>query len=780
MSALSSRLILLGFALVLGLAPGCDRKLNAATDGTLALGQNMFRSGHLTVQAPTELHADLQPHLERWSEVCGGLSLVIQAPGEPVTEGPVLSFDLVQEGPVWTQAFAETWGPGAALDEMEGSIDEIVAIRTYGHREEASFGEATTYPYTQVTATRLDRLRSALPHVRPGWRERRVLLRRGEVLLHHGGTDESARWIVAPEDARFTPDPLKSQAGWTVRADDIEAARVGAYLTKVATMRARLGRWATIEDARDWNLVARNTIPAPHGSVGPNAAAFRPAPQQRLARVDRPTRTVFAFLLEDEVDDAGREVGRSMVLDALGAPSEDWMLDGAAWEAADAHAGVELQAWCARLGALPERPSIEDLLAPSCAWSHHIVGPLRGLLVRIAIEQPGGADSLRAAWSGNAGALAAMRDLGPALEERLATLRERYPELVSVAVEASARRVGAVMTTSSQGTPMGSHLGGLALAYLGHAQANTVALWTESAERVDPDPGAAWLPQHHAGAGEGDVALLIACQQARAHGMQAILMPQLLATPSGLPAGQLVRVFDSMWEQLFDDFTRFTEHHALLAELAGASHLVVGHSLPEMSHVLWTEDRPESAGLAAARAHKRAGWNRALDAAEAAFTGGLMFSAAEPHKVDFVDFWARMEGVATACFPSLSGGGETAPDDEQIRRQIASYLQPALRAAAEYDKPLWILPAGFRSTTTSWAGPGRNGGVSSPQQQARMLKLLDDVLDGLSERDPNLIAGVLVWRWSTHAPGGEDYPGGRRDFSIRGAPAEAVLTDLAE
>lgn len=755
------------------------------TDGPVALGQNLFRAGRLNVSAPGELHARIEPHLARWSEVCGGIEITLHSEdGPPNPDGdltaPWIRFRVED---VDVEELKGVWGECAAAEELAVAQDEVVRIQTLAVVNERSVlrGDLTI----SVTATSIERLAEVLPDLRPGWLTRTILLRRGEVLYSLDGEAYEGPprvWAMEPPAARFYPDPLKSQPGWTVRADDVDVDRVDAYLTATGTMRARLARWCAPVDDDDWHLVARTKIPAPVSDLGPDFLPSRPMPVQRLAHVDVLTRTVFAYLVGDGVDDGGRELGRALTAQALGEPALAWLADGAAWEAADRHAGVELQQWCARLAGLPELPTLDELCDPDCPWSHHVTGPLRGLLLRVALEQQDGSELIRNAWTGDAEAHAALRDLAPVFQARLLTLREQYPVVRAAAGEAPARRVGAVMTTSPFGGALGSEEARLAIGYLGNSGANTVALWTESSMRVDPDPGGTWLPRHHAGSGEGDVAILLACNQARAFGMESILMPQLLATPSGLPAGQLVRVFDGQWVQLFEDHTRFTEHHALLAELAGAAHLVIGHSLPEMSRVVWTGDGVEKPVQAAAREHKRAGWDRALQASRAAFSGELLFSAAEPRHIEFVDFWDRVDGMGAGCFPYLASDetGTGSPEDEQIRRQLTSFLEPGLHAAAEQGIPLWILPAGFRSTHIGWAGPGRDGGPPSRTEQARMLGLLDDVIDGITARDPSLIGGVLLWRWSTHAPGPDTYPDGRRDYLIRGNQSEKVLSSFAE
>jgi len=170
--------------------------------------------------------------------------------------------------------------------------------------------------------------------------------------------------------------------------------------------------------------------------------------------------------------------------------------------------------------------------------------------------------------------------------------------------------------------------------------------------------------------------------------------------------------------------------------------------LPEMARVVWTLPRDESPVLVSAREHKRAGWERAIRAARAGFSGELLFAAAEPVKVDWVDFWPDLDGVGSAFFPTLSGGGPGlgAPSAEQTKRQFRALLDPAVQRAREMDQPLWILPTGFRSTAKAWAGPGLDGGQASRRRQGQLLKLLDEVLDGIDEQDPGRIGGVLVWR----------------------------------
>jgi glycosyl hydrolase family 113 len=500
-----------------------------------------------------------------------------------------------------------------------------------------------------------------------------------------------------------------------------------------------------------------------------------------LGERNRLSRQLEVVLSPELPDDGGFALARMVALELRGEPAEAWLLDGVAAASVETWWRRPMDEWIAFLTAGELVPPLEELVDAESRWTPHLLVPLRGALCRAL-----GREKVLGLWSGSRRLpLGAQDSTARVFQEWLAHNLELHREPLAGArqrhlAEVLARpfRNGIDLCEPQWGTANGAQGFGTRACQASLARAaglgcDAVALvtrsWLEPPLAEFPWEG---LPAERMDAAS-DLALYGAAQQAQHLGMSVMLQPHLLATRSGDSAALSLLNTHPNHERLFSGYRAFLVHYGLLAELCGAEILCIGTELPAATMTRPSEvNRRELEFLEV----RRQGWESAIRAARASFTGALTYGARWDGEPGGIEFWPRLDFVGQNAFATLTGGQDgpspvVAPD---LAPRMRWNIEQIAKLATELGHPALITGIGFPSATGAWRDPSQALGGLDLEAQARFYQVLAAAMRrAQKERAP--IAGLYVWSWCTDpdAGGGAD-----RGFSPQNKPAESTLATL--
>ncbi len=547
---------------------------------------------------------------------------------------------------------------------------------------------------------------------------------------------------------------------------EVDDRTIVRYLDRVAAARTALEAWFQDEG------------PPPPGATiyayGHAEDKLRFSLDPSLATASA-SRTVHALLADGVPDDGGASAVRVELHARLGPPSAAWIDEAIPVAAAGSWWGADLESHVAHLARSGRAPSVARLVDPAAdrRLSPHVRAPLRAALFAwLAAREleAGDRDFASALWRGET-------EVVPD-----ATLEEDFrAELERKAQRAPTHAAREPNTDFWKGIalePAGEgDLGGyaarevsLSLARARAAGADAVLLSTAAFL----DPGWPETPDAALGrrrvATQSDLALAQAVAAAHALSLRVALAPHLLTSPSGTFAGNATWTSRASWRGFFENYARFLDHYALLAELVGADLLCMGAELGAASSF-----QPEARRVNvdhALLAMKRESWEEWIVGVRALFGGSVTYSVRSSTGANVGRFalWDRLDFVSSAFFESV-------PDHWRSRRALAlgmeSRIDELVLAAGTPGTPLLLFPVGFPSSVGGGLRPSVPGEKPDPERQRELFAGLADAVSAARER--GVLGGVFVWSWSTDPDGGGLADPG---YSPQHKPAEALLPEL--
>lgn len=693
----SRRLRSAGLLLALLASAGCDRTLDPQESGSLALGQNLYRCGHLQWWTPPGLIAVAEARAATWRATVHDLDVTGPASG---AGDPGAARLLVttpnEEALALLDAHGITWdGDDLVAGAWRAPALECAVVATLldplRHR----------LPLTLITATSDARLVEAVQQVVPGWRREIVVLRAGAPWLWLDLEGQAAAELLCLRPLRdeAVVEHAVPEGPWEALTSSpgIPPERARGYAVAASAAAERAG----LRLEPGWSLHLTRTLEpldpagireAVEGTVDPvgRAATWCAAD----ARIDRFARAFVAQLLRHQ------------------RPAEaSWRIDAEASRAVGWDEGPRFQ----RAASHPARPSASDLLddAADARLSELLLGPLRAGLLRHAEE----------------------RVAGPrAVVDEFLELLPRTPERAEAPRPVPCSSV-LVSARDGLGTPAARDL----LVRTREAGLRAVGLAFDLTLDDDPGFGRALRPARRLRAIGGDAALRVAAAHAREEGLSVQLWPTVLSSRTGGPVGREVRVFPDQRVELFRELESALTHATLLAQDMGADWCSLGHRLGEVASTSQDLLDAEDAFGREARAARAEGWSRVLDAARAGFDGGLVLCVPEPGRVEHVGFAQELDAIGCNLFPVIEGLDQGQVRGRRLLPLMRERLAPAVRACGALGVPLWVAPVGFRARRGAGRGPGMEAGEEDP---ARRLQLIEAVNGAVQER----AATLSVWK----------------------------------
>lgn len=538
------------------------------------------------------------------------------------------------------------------------------------------------------------------------------------------------------------------------RAADVDESLARDYLEALDRARERVRAWAGAGGAArpaHLTLVAR-----PHDALALTGRVALSAP-------DGIPRRETALLCAGLPHDWGLAAARAAALELLGAPSEPWLLDGIAVDAADRWWGRPL----ADEAAPAVLPPLAQIVDPAAIerFSMHVLAPARGLFLRYLRST--GAD---------------VRELWAAAPERSEALEAGFRAWVATQRTRSGpareeRRAAATSPTFRKGVALGSNLrpgGGLENAGLGvsleaarRAGADALSIATFWLDRpAPPELSGGPLPAGRESL-EGDAAIALAVLAAREAGLRTVMLqPHVLLGDSSGHSVWRKRTTIADWRDFFDGYERALEHYAVLAELTGCDVLCVGSELfPRAGE---SEGVPRDV-----IEYRLRRWPELIAVARERFSGALTYGAGSGEEPP-AELLGALDFVGFVYHPRLVDEDGLDLDEQAAVRRLTRELRGLCELAARHGHPALIVETGFRST----AGAGRDAalgpGELDLQRQVELLAALARAVQRVrAERDD--LAGLFLWRWEADPDGGGT---AERGFTPRNKPAEQVLRAL--
>jgi hypothetical protein len=630
-------------------------------------------------------------------------------------------------------------------------------------------------PLTLYVANDASAIGSYLGELDAGWKPWIRVFSAGVPCLS-GPLERSGRVIATRLDrlfdrrrsvlAQFQPLPANELGLYGRASPELAPQAIAAYLRTASRARARVAAWASA------GAPAPATALFLHAKTETFAAL---AARDELATWNPLEDSVHALCAPDMPNDGGAALARASACAWLGVPSEPWLADGAAVDAAGTWWSRSLDRWVAWLHLAGIAPPLERILEPDARerLSPHIVVPMRAAFFRFLLDTRGDA-FVRALWSG-ASHLALDAEIARAFEAYCSALDARdravFDALRARRASVDApflKGVGLEAPDSDPRRGFGSQLCARSLRDAQDLGANAVSLTAFFVDERDPPRFPGGFAERNFGSEGGDLGLFDALASAEHRGLATLLTPHLITAPGGVWTGAWVRSTKASWEEFFASYERFAVHCALLCELAGADYLSLGAHIPDVARGTAEGRRAQASEVEA----KKAGWARVIRSARAAFSGRLTYSATSVQEADRIAFWPELDAIGYECFGRLRAAERegVAGAREELSQRIDADLQALAKIAARAGKPLILTQVGFDSGARLPGVPRAGPGSADAESQADAYRALSAVLFAPDAREH--VRGVFVWRWSTDP---DDRGIGSRDFVFRHGPAEFVV-----
>lgn len=641
-------------------------------------------------------------------------------------------------------------------------------------------------PLTLWFGNDLNRLRLYLDDLHPRWQPHLDVFARGDLAFSYPlnrdavadlerGVDYGARRAAAAENA------AAAQMGrvrvWGNEDDAPNPARLAGYVQAML-------------DARD-NALRALDVKVTKKKPGPLVEVYLSGKPEELSailggpalsRTNPIRRSVDALLGRGLPDDQGAAVAEAAVLAAVGPPSHPWMLEGLGTAATGAwwnHPLDELVGLLVEANMVPTLeqivdPASEDLLSP------HVLGPLRGQLMRFLLEdlKP---KNLRSLWRGvrpwkidgrvrTLWRESLQKVANSTAPVRAETARQRSEQARDAL--ASEFRAGFVLADSRTGE-QSDYLGGDVVRRLDEARdlgaksfsvVVQVPLFAGPLKEDDIRPGIA-------AASASDLALFATLSRGGARGLAPILVLELISADSGPRADQAALDTPGDWEAFFLDTLKVVQHYALLAELAGVEVLCLGSELTLATRTAPPEDEAFESELARELREVRAkGWIATTKVARSLFKGSLVTSVRTVKQAEDFAQWRLFDALGVELWPRFDDREGVSPDLEGATRTYGHLLRRYNQLAREGKRPLLVMQAGFPARAGSWKTPWQPRGPEDAEAQILAYQALRDAVRGALE-DSLPLAGLQVWT----LPLSESEV---RGFAPASDAARATLTEL--
>jgi hypothetical protein len=545
------------------------------------------------------------------------------------------------------------------------------------------------------------------------------------------------------------------------------------------------------EDARAWSERAQATMTRVESWAGALSSPLHVALTNELEDVQRiygvcrfgvaepERRTVIAVAHSALPEDGRRALAEAQLIQSLGFPNTDWMLEAAAVDAVNSWWGRPLEEWLAYLSAQGLLPSPISTVTPGALRdrSDHIRIPAQAAFfryLRLNLEP----EQLVELWAGE-GTYEVddiiLQDFQDWLDERC------EPQFDAIRAARAARHEAILGANGRDGVAIDSPLD-TQRSFVVPALAKTLDRATELG--VDAlSVQCYWLedgpqPRFAAGAGpelggfvEPDAELAHILGLARERGVSTCLVPVQLVSSSAGRSAWLRRTSAPAWRDYFVYQRRMLEHGGLLAELMGVELLSLGSELQNATRTMPEEGAKLSPELFTT---KREGWSETIRFARAVFSGGLTYGALWRQELEEVEFWSELDFVGLAYYPRLGTPLGERPSDRAIQGSMTKVLRELAMKGEALGLPVLLLEVGFPSSSRAWWDTSLGQGQLDLEEQERLYTSFAGALERVrSETDQ--IRGTYLWRWEIE-PGS----GGARDrgFSPQGKPAEAVIETL--
>lgn len=762
-------------AVMLLAAAGCGRRLDVAEPGALFL--NLARAERIEVYGAGEALGARAEAFARRLSLSGAHAVRLLPEGARGDSDAPRVIVGTFESELGRELLAHV---GLRFEEDGFELGER-RYATVGGAVAATFADPdrACLPVTVVLASDAEALDDLLARFRPAWKPHVQAWQWGTLVF---AAPLTSRGVPVGAGARAEPDwvalsreyrKVEAEGLAAFASQDVPESRVLDYLASSARARDRVALWApAAADSRlSLFLVARiDALDGPHDA---------------LAHGDPVRGTVTALLADGMPDDAGQALARIVCRRTLGPPAEEWLLDGAAVDAADAWWGVPLGEWCAWLMLGESTPQLAELLDPSAAEriSPHVLLPMRGLLFRSLREGPGrDAAWLARLWRGEE-RLEADLELERAFKDYARNVLDAH------GADALTRREGRSADSrplrgatlahrlGDHGRSFGSRYCAESLDMLAGLGANAVSIRSFLALGPAAEGGPAIARRRMLRTMEGDVAIAMTAALARDRGLAVMLRANVLASPSGPLLASTVLTDADAWRGFFAEFERAIEHYALLAELAGCEILCLGAGLAEATWIRpgAADEEPLDEAETALRRAKSDGWARIIRRARQAFGGALTYGALGAHEVLRTDFWERLDFVGIDLYPRLEDNTRGGPlADRRAVASIAGALAQARERARELGLDLAVTEVGFRSTARAWKGAIDGGGALDLARQAGLYRQFARALELVAGAGGELPA-VFLGPWDTDPDAGGSLD---RGWSPRNKPAQAVFAEM--
>ncbi|MGY3607106.1 MULTISPECIES: glycoside hydrolase family 113 [unclassified Bradyrhizobium] len=278
--------------------------------------------------------------------------------------------------------------------------------------------------------------------------------------------------------------------------------------------------------------------------------------------------------------------------------------------------------------------------------------------------------------------------------------------------------------------------------------------------RIWTDNGASSSVFPVSGKTEGDQSLLAGFQAARDAGLSIVFRPSL----SPLDGTRVSSLAPSDVGAFFASYKAEVVHLATIAQAGGVDTFVIGNEMSSLTGPQY-----------------RAYWVDIISAVRLVFHGEITYAAATD-EASHVSFWDQLDVIGVNTYPPLTSSTTPTVDDlvhawnevptNPYFAAAFDYKSPVdflHSLALQYDKPVLMTEAGYRSIEGTAIAPGSwaSGGDPDPAAQADAYNAFFQVW---ASQGGSWLKGVELWQWDLS----NQYSAA--GYSVMGKPSASIVS----
>lgn len=211
------------------------------------------------------------------------------------------------------------------------------------------------------------------------------------------------------------------------------------------------------------------------------------------------------------------------------------------------------------------------------------------------------------------------------------------------------------------------------------------------------------------------------------------------------------------WNTWKTSYKNFILHYAKMAQEANVEMFCIGTEFTKLSM-----EKPDF-------------WREIIKEVKLVYSGKLTYAANWYEEYESVSFWEELDFIGIQAYFPISKNNT--PSVSDLNEAWKSKIDHFVQQSELYEKPILFTELGYKSTTDATVTPWEWVDYMNDSKYELSYETQVNAYTALFETiwDEDWFAGIHLWQWRTD--GRERGDRHKIDFSPKGKPAEAIITE---